>query len=127
MNVQEVEVLKGNNWQWIRWSKLKVGDVARVRNDALFPADLVLISSSEPNAMAYIETSNLDGETNLKVRQGLNHTSKLLDTKDLDKFISTVECEPPNRHLYDFVGNLREHASNLCLLGLNKFFCVVPN
>jgi phospholipid-transporting ATPase len=117
VNVQEVEVLKGHNWQWIRWSKLKVGDVVRVRNDALFPADLVLLSSSEPNAMAYIETSNLDGETNLKVRQGLAHTSKLLDTKDLDKFICTVECEPPNRHLYDFVGNLRQQGKQPLSLG----------
>ncbi|CAG0923824.1 unnamed protein product [Notodromas monacha] len=108
VNVQEVEVLKGYHWQWIRWSKLKVGDMVRVRNDSLFPADLVLLSSSEPNAMAYVETSNLDGETNLKVRQGLAHTSKLLEPKDLNRFVCTVECESPNRHLYEFVGTLRE-------------------
>uniref|UniRef100_A0A8C4ZWX1 Phospholipid-transporting ATPase n=1 Tax=Gadus morhua TaxID=8049 RepID=A0A8C4ZWX1_GADMO len=33
------------------------------------PADTVLVSSSEPQGMCYIETSNLDGETNLKIRQ----------------------------------------------------------
>lgn len=35
----------------------------------MFPADLLLISSSEPQGMTYIETSNLDGETNLKIKQ----------------------------------------------------------
>uniref|UniRef100_A0A8C1UA54 Phospholipid-transporting ATPase n=1 Tax=Cyprinus carpio TaxID=7962 RepID=A0A8C1UA54_CYPCA len=39
-------------------------------------------------------TSNLDGETNLKIRQGLQITA---DIKDIDSLI----------HLYEFVGNIR--------------------
>uniref|UniRef100_A0A8C1LA12 Phospholipid-transporting ATPase n=1 Tax=Cyprinus carpio TaxID=7962 RepID=A0A8C1LA12_CYPCA len=49
---------------------------------------------SEPQGMCYIETSNLDGETNLKIRQGLQITA---DIKDIDSLI----------HLYEFVGNIR--------------------
>ena len=50
-------------------SSSKVGDLVKVENKEAFPADLVLLASSEDQAMAYIETSNLDGETNLKVRR----------------------------------------------------------
>ena len=50
------------------WLDIKVGDLVKVENKEPFPADLVLLTSSEDQGMAYIETSNLDGETNLKVR-----------------------------------------------------------
>uniref|UniRef100_A0A8C6VNT6 Phospholipid-transporting ATPase n=1 Tax=Naja naja TaxID=35670 RepID=A0A8C6VNT6_NAJNA len=61
----------------------------------------------EPQAMCYIETANLDGETNLKIRQGLIQTANLQSKEDLMKMSGTIECEGPNRHLYDFTGNLR--------------------
>ena len=39
-----------------------------------FPADLVILSSSNPEGMCYIETMNLDGETNLKIKKALPET-----------------------------------------------------
>uniref|UniRef100_A0A672UM76 Phospholipid-transporting ATPase n=1 Tax=Strigops habroptila TaxID=2489341 RepID=A0A672UM76_STRHB len=71
------------------------------------PADMIIISSSEPQAMCYIETANLDGETNLKIRQGLSLTASLQSREELMKVSGRIECEGPNRHLYDFIGNLR--------------------
>ena len=47
-----------------------MGDIIKVTNEKPFPADLVLLSSSEPDGMCFIETANLDGETNLKSRLG---------------------------------------------------------
>lgn len=57
--------------------------------------------------MCYIETMNLDGETNLKIRQGLQETATLLETKDLELLSGTVECELPNSIIYDFNGTLK--------------------
>jgi phospholipid-transporting ATPase len=65
---------------------------------------------SEPQAMCYIETANLDGETNLKIRQGLPETARLLETKDLQQFAAYLDCEPPHFQLYDFNGTLTENG-----------------
>uniref|UniRef100_A0A8B9GD54 Phospholipid-transporting ATPase n=1 Tax=Amazona collaria TaxID=241587 RepID=A0A8B9GD54_9PSIT len=84
-----------------------VGDIVKVTNGQHLPADMIIISTSEPQAMCYIETANLDGETNLKIRQGLSLTASLQSREELMKVSGRIECEGPNRHLYDFVGNLR--------------------
>lgn len=78
----------------------------------LFVINIVLLTryfSSEPQGMSFIETANLDGETNLKIRQALPSTAKLTTTNDLKQLSGTLECEPPNRHLYEFNGVLKEY------------------
>ncbi|XP_077289353.1 ATPase phospholipid transporting 8A1 isoform X2 [Arctopsyche grandis] len=117
INHREVEVLKEGQWSRIQWQRLQVGDIIKVQKDDFFPADLVLIASSEPQGISFIETSNLDGETNLKIRQALPETAKLLDTSDLSQFSATVDCEQPNRHLYEFTGILREKNKKTLPLG----------
>ncbi|XP_066504921.1 phospholipid-transporting ATPase IA isoform X6 [Hoplias malabaricus] len=72
---------------------------------------------SEPQGMCYIETSNLDGETNLKIRQGLQITSEIKDIESLTRLSGRMECESPNRHLYEFVGNIRLDGHSTVPLG----------
>uniref|UniRef100_A0A8C8BYH1 Phospholipid-transporting ATPase n=1 Tax=Oncorhynchus tshawytscha TaxID=74940 RepID=A0A8C8BYH1_ONCTS len=73
--------------------------------------------TSEPHAMCYIETSNLDGETNLKIRQGLQVTAHDEDADSLSRLSGCMECESPNRHLYDFVGVIRLEGHSPVPLG----------
>jgi len=59
------------------WQDLHVGDFVHLSCNEIIPADIVLLKSSDVLGICHIETSNLDGETNLKQRQvvsGLNYT-----------------------------------------------------
>lgn len=51
------------------WKDVRVGDMVRLTCDSTIPADLLLLWSSDADNLCYIQTSNLDGETNLKQRQ----------------------------------------------------------
>lgn len=54
--------------QDVKWSQVVVGDVCFVKEDETFPADMILLKSSNDNGLAYIETASLDGERSLKHR-----------------------------------------------------------
>ena len=51
------------------WKELRVGDIVHLSNDEMIPADILVLHSSDPAGLCYIDTQNLDGETNLKQRE----------------------------------------------------------
>jgi phospholipid-transporting ATPase len=90
-----------------KWQDLQVGDILRIRSLEPVPADVIVISSSEPLGTCYIETASLDGETNLKIRQALKECSTVAtDPEDLSEWSAIIECEGPNDRLYQFEGNM---------------------
>ncbi|XP_066872811.1 phospholipid-transporting ATPase IB isoform X4 [Kogia breviceps] len=117
VNKRKTIVLRNGMWHTIMWKEVAVGDIVKVVNGQCLPADVVLLSSSEPQAMCYVETANLDGETNLKIRQGVSHTADMQVREVLMKLSGSIECEGPNRHLYDFTGNLNLDGKSPVALG----------
>ncbi|KAJ2372256.1 aminophospholipid translocase, partial [Coemansia sp. RSA 2603] len=88
-------------------------------NKEAIPADIVLLSSSEPEGMCYVETSNLDGETNLKVKQAVPETASLMTVADLTGLRGHLKTEVPNDSLYTFEGTLVSEGGRLG-------FCEMP-
>ncbi|WCJ20979.1 ATPase E1-E2 type family protein / haloacid dehalogenase-like hydrolase family protein [Euphorbia peplus] len=97
---------KSNGFKERKWKNLRVGDLVKVSKDEYFPADLLLLSSSYEDGICYVETMNLDGETNLKLKHAVEVTSSLHDDESFKNFVATVKCEDPNENLYSFVGTL---------------------
>ncbi|KAH9282797.1 Phospholipid-transporting ATPase IA [Echinococcus granulosus] len=105
-NNSETYVLRNGSWERTLWKDVQVGDFVKLTSNCPIPADLVIIATSEPMSICYIETSNLDGETALKLRQGIPPTSGLLTAEALRKARLRIECEQPTRCLEEFVGTL---------------------
>ncbi|ETW08630.1 hypothetical protein H310_01166 [Aphanomyces invadans] len=109
----EVFDVDGQTWIEILWKDLRVGDLVRVVDSQPFPADMVLLTSSSNDGQVYVETANLDGETDLKIRscpdsKGIEMDAGLFPLE----LVGEITCEPPNRRLYTFAGALKikEHS-----------------
>ena len=100
-------------FEQIEWKKVKVGDVVKVEKDNFFPADLLMLSSSFPDGVCYVETMNLDGETNLKLKKSLERTVELDEDEEFSHFQGKIRCEDPNPSLYTFVGNFEYNDETL--------------
>uniref|UniRef100_A0A8C4Q179 Phospholipid-transporting ATPase n=1 Tax=Eptatretus burgeri TaxID=7764 RepID=A0A8C4Q179_EPTBU len=99
-----------------KWMNVRVGDIIKMEDNQFVAADLLLLSSSEPHGLCYIETAELDGETNLKARQALPITSELGDNIGLlAQFNGDIVCEPPNNKLDRFAGSLHWNGDSLPL------------
>lgn len=59
-------MFRSGEWKEIEWKDLKEGDIVKIVDLEYFPADIALIASSDEKGTAYIMTSSLDGEKNLK-------------------------------------------------------------
>ncbi|CAL4939192.1 unnamed protein product [Urochloa decumbens] len=86
------------------WKHVRVGDVVRIVSDESLPADMVLLATSEPTGVAYVQTLNLDGESNLKTRYAKQET--LTTPPERLAGAAVVRCERPNRNIYGFQANL---------------------
>lgn len=106
LNHSRAQVLKGSNFTSAKWVDITVGDIVRVESEEPFPADLVLLASSEPEGLCYIETANLDGETNLKVKQAIPETAHLVSPSDLGRLSGKLRSEQPNSSLYTYEATL---------------------
>ena len=117
--------------------EIRVGDIVKFEGRCVIPADIVILFTSNylDNNHCFVETSNIDGEMNLKQKDGLVGVdfSFFSDgrTPEIKNFEGHIEYEPPNKNVYNFVGALHFSsgkkvsvplsASNLLLRG--SVFC----
>ncbi|XP_030647206.1 probable phospholipid-transporting ATPase IM [Chanos chanos] len=130
VNNRKVDVLIDGELRSEKWMNVRVGDIIKLENNQFVTADLLLLSSSEPLNLVYIETAELDGETNLKVKQALTLTGDMGDNiQALAAFNGEVCCEPPNNRLDRFTGTLT-HAGQKYALDNQKILlrgCTLRN
>ncbi|GCB66025.1 hypothetical protein scyTo_0004892 [Scyliorhinus torazame] len=100
------------------WKEVYVGDFIQLSCNEIIPADMVLLYSTDVDGICHTETSNLDGETNLKQRHVVKGLTELDWQADPERFTSRIECENPNNDLNKFKGYMVHQ--NKDRVGLSK-------
>ncbi|CAN4081468.1 unnamed protein product [Withania somnifera] len=103
-NNREALVLQFGKFQLKRWKSIRVGEVVKIPADETIPCDMVLLGTSDPSGIAYIQTMNLDGESNLKTRYARQETTTLVS--EVETLSGVIRCEQPNRNIYEFTANM---------------------
>ncbi|EPQ57895.1 phospholipid-translocating P-type ATPase [Gloeophyllum trabeum ATCC 11539] len=92
------------HWRNTIWEDVRVGDIVKLKGDESFPADILICATSDEENVCYVETKNLDGETNLKSR---NAVPALTHMRTAQACVSKenafhVECDRPDVNMYKF-------------------------
>ena len=90
------------HWGFTQWQDVRVGDFIKIVDNQSFPADILICSTSEDENVAFVETKNLDGETNLKSRHAVQELTFLRTAADCaDKQNAFhIECDRPEFNMY---------------------------
>lgn len=90
---------------------IKVGCIVNVKKNQRIPCDMILIGT--PTGNCFVETKNLDGETNLKLKKV--HKELQGHARSEDDAINyykekQINCELPDEHIYSFDGKIIDIA-----------------
>lgn len=88
-----------------KWADIKSGELVKILKDEEFPADLVLLKSDKESGIAFVDTMNLDGETNLKEKVASKEMMKL-EVAHVLQMSGALVCDSPNEYLDRWDGNI---------------------
>ncbi|XP_044730312.1 phospholipid-transporting ATPase VB isoform X2 [Chrysoperla carnea] len=114
----------------VLWKDVRVGDLIHLSNNEIIPADILLLRSSDPNGICYLDTSHLDGEANLKLRQVPRGFVEKQDLFEPSRFRSIIEVESPSTKIYRFHGAIVHPTGKRIAVGTENLLlreCVLKN
>ncbi|KAK4522878.1 hypothetical protein GAYE_PCTG32G0768 [Galdieria yellowstonensis] len=88
-------------------SEIRVGDIIVLQDGDVVPADIVALSAAREDGVVFLETSALDGETNLKRFLVLSDTSSLSTDAEISSLRGEIRCEPPSTNMNSFSGIIK--------------------
>lgn len=90
--------------------QIQAGDIIYLHGHRSVPADMLLLHTSlhRDGNQCYVETANIDGETNLKLKEAPAEVKPFItgDEPNVEIFRGRVEFEPANKSIYTFSGAL---------------------
>lgn len=91
-----------------KWENLTAGDVIKIKQDEVIPCDCLVLKTSLQGNKCFMETKNLDGETNLKLREAVHskHSLTNISNRELFTINYPITLQHPNPFLNDIKGSI---------------------
>ena len=106
-NSQKVHAYRNGKFQDIEARELKVGDVLKITEDEMVPADLLYIGSSQAEKLCYYSETNLNGESAVKTMSCFPAFKDVNPIEELTKHVYIADVASPDRDLTRFDARLR--------------------
>ncbi|CAN6855306.1 unnamed protein product [Brassica oleracea] len=106
-NEKQVWIVKHGIKKHIQAQEIQVGNIVWLRENDEVPCDLVLLGTSDPQGVCYVETAALDGETDLKTRVLPSACVGIDDLELLHRMKGVLECPVPDKDIRRFDANMR--------------------
>jgi len=92
---------------------IRVGDVVKVLQNNMIPADMLFLGSALAKGHCFIDKSNLNGETTLEVLNSMVQTRPFAkDERSLAGLSLSLQYEPPNKRFDSFRGQCHMRCGN---------------
>ena len=127
-NNKKYLAMKHGQWQETESWKLCPGDLIKLQREDEMPCDTIILRTSNTNGYCYIDTKNLDGETNLKDRS-CNEMFKDLSDEQTEELNGEIIAHAPDEHMHSFEASMitGNDEVNLSLKNVILKGCVLKN
>jgi len=99
-------------WISIKCHTLFPGDIVKIFKEEEIFSDCLIIKSSNESGYCFVDTKNLDGETNLKEKCAIEEF-KNMSEKNLSHIKGNIDCDKPNEIINSWEGLLSFDENNI--------------
>ena len=104
-----------NKFKEVKWKDVKIGNIIKIRNNQEIPCDILLLKASSFNGIAFLDTKNLDGETNLKPKLSFKEFLNIKEDSVLS-LKAKILCDESDDNLNSWHGVIEILESDLNII-----------
>lgn len=120
------DVYRNGSFTKVRSSNLKPGDIIKISSNIEMPSDVLIVATSEPGGVCFVNEVNLNGETAIKQRKALPFFSSITTPNDVHTIHGRITIPMPCKDLHKLDGTLLvPNIPNPTSIGFQMKNCVL--
>jgi len=111
-NNKNVLKLWDEGWTPVKCHSIYPGDIVKIFKEEEIFSDCLIIKSSNDTGYCFVDTKNLDGETNLKEKCAVEEF-KYMNENAIPGIVGSIDCDKPNELINYWEGLLSYNDSHI--------------